>query len=225
MRAGTISPWQLQTNELADEQAKKGSALHPSVAQVERSYTVRAYFLDWLAKFLGRLHAYVKFRGWRDVPPRVQRHRRTLPEKMVVFQREPRRKRSTHARFLRTHTLAKTSNFWFCWRCWFYTTQRVKWLAGQCCGIVQGPGWCAAEAQDGRNPKRRQKLDGTDVTCVVRELERDGLGVGQPPEWHDSHESHWCAQRSKCCGCGPSSESQHKKKRTSMAERMFCQSK
>ena len=63
VRAGTTSLWQLQANDLADEQAKKGSALHPSVAQVEQSYSVSASFLRWLAKFLGRLHAYVKFRG------------------------------------------------------------------------------------------------------------------------------------------------------------------
>ena len=29
VRAGTISLWQFQANELADEEAKKGSALHP----------------------------------------------------------------------------------------------------------------------------------------------------------------------------------------------------
>ena len=70
---------QLQANELADEQAKKGSALHPSVAQVEQSCNARASFLGWLAMFLGPLHAHVKFRGWSDVAPRVQRQRRTLP--------------------------------------------------------------------------------------------------------------------------------------------------
>ena len=35
------------------------------------------FFFGWLAKFLGRLHACVKFRGWSDVAPRVQRQRRT----------------------------------------------------------------------------------------------------------------------------------------------------
>ena len=59
VRAGTISLWQLQANELADEQAKNSSPLHPSVAQVEQSYSARASFLGWLAKFLGRLHTYV----------------------------------------------------------------------------------------------------------------------------------------------------------------------
>ena len=48
-RAGTISLWQLQANELADEQGKKGSALHPSVAQVKQSYTARTLLLGWLA--------------------------------------------------------------------------------------------------------------------------------------------------------------------------------
>ena len=57
------------------------SALHPSVAQVEQSYSARTSFLGWLAKFLGRLHAHVKFRGWSDVAPRVKRQRRTLPGK------------------------------------------------------------------------------------------------------------------------------------------------
>ena len=61
VRAGTTSLWQLQANELADEQAKKGSALHPSVTQIEQSYNARASFLAWLAKFLGRLRANVKW--------------------------------------------------------------------------------------------------------------------------------------------------------------------
>ena len=55
VRAGRTSLWQLQENELADEQAKKGSALHRSVAQVEQSYSARTSFLGWLAKLLGRL--------------------------------------------------------------------------------------------------------------------------------------------------------------------------
>ena len=45
-----------------DEQMKKGSALHPSVAQIEQSYSEGVSFLGWSAKFLGRLHTYVKFR-------------------------------------------------------------------------------------------------------------------------------------------------------------------
>ena len=57
VRAGTISLWQLQANELVDEQGKKGSALHLGAAQVEPSYSARASFLGWLVKFLGRLHA------------------------------------------------------------------------------------------------------------------------------------------------------------------------
>ena len=80
-RGGTISLWQLQANELAD----KGSAPHPRVAQVEQSYNARALFLGWLAKFLGRLHANVKFRGWSDLAPRVHRQRRTLPGKLLFF--------------------------------------------------------------------------------------------------------------------------------------------
>ena len=106
VRGGTISLWQLQANELSDEQLKKGFAVHPGVAQIEQNYSARASYLGWLAKFLGRLHAYLKFRGWSDVAPRMQRQRRALPRKLVVFQREPRRKRATHAKFSRTHTLA-----------------------------------------------------------------------------------------------------------------------
>ena len=76
------------------------------------------------------LHACVEFRGSCDVAPRVQRERRTLPGKLVVFPREPRKKRATHAKFSRTHTPAKTGNFWFCWRCGFHTAHRVRGLAG-----------------------------------------------------------------------------------------------
>ena len=110
----SLSLWQLQANELADEQAKKGSALHPSVAQVEQSYSARATCLGWLAKFLGRLHAYMKFRGRRDVAPRVQRQRRMLPGRLGVFQLKPRKKRATFAKFSGTLTLARTGSCWFC---------------------------------------------------------------------------------------------------------------
>ena len=59
VREGTFSLWQLQ--------AKQVSALHPCVAQFEQCCRARASFLCWLAKFLGRLHVHVKFRGWSGV--------------------------------------------------------------------------------------------------------------------------------------------------------------
>ena len=129
----------------------------------------------------------------------------------VVFQREARRKRATHARFSRRHTLAKTGNCWFCWTCGFYTAQRVKGLAGRCRGIVQSRGGVLRKLKDGRKAKdcgwlaepiwhalRRNAADavqaavtqaGWDWCEVVHELERDGRGADQPPAGHDSHES------------------------------------
>ena len=129
-------------------------------AQFEQNYRARASFLGWLAKFLGRLHAFVKLTGWSDVTSTAQRQRRTLPRKLVVFQREPQRKRATHAKFSRTHKLAKTGKFWFCWRCGFYTAQRAKGLAERCRGIVQCPSGVLRKLKDGRNPK-----DGRWLTC------------------------------------------------------------
>ena len=84
MHKGTISLWQLQANELAnelaDEQAKTGLALR--VAQLEQSYRARASFLGWLAKFLDlREIQRLERRGTR-----VQRQRHTLLEKLVMFQ-------------------------------------------------------------------------------------------------------------------------------------------
>ena len=117
--------------------------------------------------------------------PRVQRQRRMLPGKLVVFRREPRKKRATHANLSRTHTLAKTGNFWFCWRCRFCTAQRVKGLAGQCRGVVHSRGGVLKKLKDGRNPKDgrwlaeptlhavgradvlRRTLDGTGVTWLM----------------------------------------------------------
>ena len=195
-RRHDLSLWQLQANELADEQAKKGFALHPSVAQVEQSYSARASCLGWLAKFLGRLHAYMKFRGRRDVAPRVQRQLRMLPGRLVVFQRKPRKKRATHAKFSGTHTLAKTGSCWFCWKCGFYTA--VKSLGG-----------VLKKFKDGRNPQDGRWLaeptwravaraDVVQVAAtetgwswrdVVDELEHDDLGVDQFQVRHESYVS------------------------------------
>ena len=52
VRAGTISLWHLQANELADEQAKKGSALHPSVAQVQGPLS----WDGWPSSWVGFVH-------------------------------------------------------------------------------------------------------------------------------------------------------------------------
>ena len=128
-----------------------GSALHPCVARVEQSYIARDSFLGWLAKILGRIHAEVKFRGWSDVVSRVQRQRRALLGKLVVFQREPRRKRAARRKVFRART--KTGKFWLCWRCGFHTARRVKGLAGRCRGVVQGRGGVLQKFKDGRNPK------------------------------------------------------------------------
>ena len=129
--------------------------LHPCVGQFEQCCRASASFLGWLARFSGGLRAFVKFRGWSDVARRAQRQRRMLLGKLVVFEREPRWKRTTHAKFSRTQTLSKTGNFWFCWRCGFYTAARVQGLAGQCRGIVQSHGG-AQEAQGGQEPKGRR---------------------------------------------------------------------
>ena len=84
------------------------------------------------------------------------------------------------------------------------------WLVG-CCGIVQSRGGVLRKLT-GRNPKdggwlaepiwqavcpRAASVDvvkaatvvGWEWCDVVHELERDVLGVGQHPEWQDSHES------------------------------------
>ena len=50
---GTIALWQSQAKELGDEQAWKGSALHPCVKKFEHNFPARTTFLGWLAKFSG----------------------------------------------------------------------------------------------------------------------------------------------------------------------------
>ena len=149
VRAGTISLWQSQANELADEQAKTSSALYPSVAQVEQSNSARTLFLGWLAKFLGRLLC-IRETMWLE---RRGAHGAAAAAQLVVFQREPRKKIPTHAKFSRTHTLAKTGHFGFCWRCGFYAAQRVKGLVGRCRGVVQSWDGVLKKLKDGRNPK------------------------------------------------------------------------
>ena len=152
VRAGTASLWHLQANELVDEQAQKAPALHPNAARVQ-SCSARDSFLGWLAKFQGRLRAHVKFRGWSDLAPRVQRQRGTLSGKLAVIRREPRRNQSDTRKISRTHTLAKTGNCWFCWRCGFCTAQRGKGLAGRCRGVMQSRSGALWKLKDGRNPK------------------------------------------------------------------------
>ena len=105
--------------------------------------------------------------------------------------------RATHAKFSRTHTLAKTGKCWFCWRCGFSTAQRVKGLAGRCRGVVQSHGGVLKKLKDGRKPKDGRWLaeptyhavgradvvqvaateTGWDWCDSVDELERGGLGV------------------------------------------------
>ena len=74
----------------------------------------------------------------------------------------------------------------------------MKGLAGRCRGVVQGRGGVLQKLKDGRNPKGRTLAGGANLACggpggrgpgggvgswcdVVDELERDGLGVDQPP--------------------------------------------
>ena len=67
-----------------------------------------------------------------------------LPGKLVVFQREPRRKRG-HARQVFAHAHAGEE---ICKRCRFYTSKRVQGLAG-----VQSRGGVLHKLKAGRNPK------------------------------------------------------------------------
>ena len=149
-------------NELADEQAEKGSACHPSAAQAEQSYSARASFLGWLAKFLGELHACVKFRGWSDVAPRVQRQRRRLPRKLVLFQREPRKKRATHAKISRTHALAKTAIFGSAGGADSTPHKRARGTASR---SRAEPERSTQEAQGWQKPKGRTLAGGANQAC------------------------------------------------------------
>ena len=169
MRAGTISLWQFQANELADEQAKKGSALYPSAAQ---SCNGRASFLGWLAKFMGRLHAYVKFRGLERCGAQgVEREQRTLPGKLVVLQRELRseeghtRQVFAHAHagedgqvlvLLEVRVLQRTTGERAC------GTGVAEWCRGRS-GVLRKL-WNARQ-----KPKRRTLVGGANLAC-------DGLG-------------------------------------------------
>ena len=107
---------------------------------------------------------------------------------------------SSKCRASRAKDLGK---FWFCWRCGFYTAQRVKGLARQCRGAVQSRGGVLKKLKGGRNPKDEHWLaeptrhvvqvaateTGRHWRDVVSELERDGLGVDQSQARHESHVS------------------------------------
>ena len=85
VKGHTLALWQMQQAiVLADEQAKKGSALHPCVKKLEQNHLVRTKFLCWLAKFVDRLHAALRSRGRGDVAPRKHTLRPVLPGKLVV---------------------------------------------------------------------------------------------------------------------------------------------
>ena len=102
----------LQANELADEQAKKGSAPHPSVEQVEPKLQRKDLVPVLVAEgFRPASCTRETRRGWSDVAPRVQSQRRALPGKLVVFQREPRRKRATHTPSSRARTRRRRASF------------------------------------------------------------------------------------------------------------------
>ena len=185
----------------------KGSALHPRVAQVEQSNNARASSFGWLAKFLGRLHARVKFRSCSDVSSSVQRQRRTLPGKLVVFQRKPRRKRATQSKCCED------------WQVWVLLEVRIlhRTTGERACGTVSQsrarPGRSIAEAQGWQNPKDGRWLaeptwhavgraDVVQVTAteagwdwrgVVDELECNGLGVDWSQARHEAHVSLQCS--------------------------------
>ena len=123
--------------------------------------------------------------------PRVQRQRRhAAPDAGGLPTRAA--KEESHTRQVFSH-VAKTGKFWFCWRCGFYTTKRVKGLPD---GAAE-PCKAWAEHGDGRNPKDGRwlaeptwhavgranvvQVDATEAGWDWRdaafELERGGLGV------------------------------------------------
>ena len=81
----------------------------------------------------------------------VQRQRHMLPGKLLVFQREPRKRRAAHAKFSRTHTLAKTGSLWF-WVPHRTTGERAR---GTVSRSRAEPGRSTKEAQGWQKPKGR----------------------------------------------------------------------
>ena len=72
-------------------------AVHPSVLQVEQSHSARASFLGWLDNLTSASRP-------REIQGLEQRQRRMLPGKLVMFQREPRKKIVTHTPSFRART-------------------------------------------------------------------------------------------------------------------------
>ena len=96
VRAGTIFLWHLRRTSWRTSRRRK-ALLFIQVSQC------KGLFLGMVGEVPGSAS---RLRETR----RTQRQRRTLPVKLVVFQREPRKKRATHAKFSRAHTSAKTGN-------------------------------------------------------------------------------------------------------------------
>ena len=101
--------------------------------------------------------------------------------KLVVFQRDLRTKRASHARFSRT--MAKTGNFWFCWRCGFNAVKRVQGLAGRCHRIPQSCGGVLKKLKAGRNPKKRRLVVGVNLAGCVSARGVRGRGPGCDESW------------------------------------------
>ena len=161
---GTITLWQLQAKELVDEQAKKGSALHPSVAQVEQSYSARASFLGWSAKFLGRLHRKIhrlERRGACGAEAAAQAAR----EAGGVATRAVKEESHTHQIFAHAHACEDGQILVVLKVRVLHCTTGERTCAGRCGGIVQIRGWSTPEAQGWQEPKRRTLAGGANLAC------------------------------------------------------------
>ena len=105
VREGTITPRGCCRQTCLPTSRRRRARLHTLASNIANRATAQ-----------GRPSWLVEIQRINDVAPRLQRQRRVLLGILVVFQRQPRRKRSTHAKFSRTYTLPKTG-MWsvICW--------------------------------------------------------------------------------------------------------------
>ena len=164
------------------EQAKEGPALKPCVKKFEQSRRARATFLGW-AGWRSFWDPFMKFCGCSNVAPGVQRQRRVLPGKLVVFQRDTRRKDAPRTRCRRLALLVllevrfphRQESARACWA--------VSWYHAK-------PERGAEEAQGGQEPEGRRFALGADLAGCVSTRGLRGRGPAPKVGWDVVHEVH-----------------------------------
>ena len=186
---GLLEGWQREGNIMADAEAKAGSGMHTPPTTQLRLLETRAKSLEWVAIYLGLLHAWMWKAEMKDTTL-WEKHSCLASGTLIVTRRKLVKSKIRKA--AESHLVATSGQFQFCIKCGCYSEVRWQGLTQLCRGhLLPHSAHTRQRLLNGRHPRLDRSLG--DVILLIG-----------PTSYRYARKDEQLARRA--ASCGPSTD-------------------